>query len=141
VPDDRTTIHPEPLKDMTVLIVEDNHLSLRVIESFVKTLGATAKAVTTAHDALSILSSGDVIDMVITDFNLVGIDGDAYLESIGKTMGSGPEIPVIVMTGDSTLHDRSFPDGLEPDAVMTKPLSLERTRRTVMSVMTNTHDR
>jgi signal transduction histidine kinase len=141
VPEDRTTIHPEPLKDMTVLIVEDNHLSLRVIESFVKTLGATAKAVTTAHDALSILSEGDVIDMVITDFNLVGIDGDAYLESIGKTMGSGPKIPVIVMTGDSTLHDRQFPDGLEPDAVMTKPLSLERTRRTVMSVMTNTHDR
>jgi len=138
---DRSTIQPEPLKDMTVLIVEDNHLSLRVIESFVKTLGATAKAVTTAHDALSILSEGDVIDMVITDFNLDDIDGDTYLESIRKTMGSGPSIPVIVMTGDSTLHDRLFPDGLEPDAVMTKPLSLERTRRTVTTVLSKNHDR
>jgi signal transduction histidine kinase len=140
MPEDREIVHTEPLKDMTVLIVEDNQLGLRVVESFVKTLGATAKAVTTVHEALVILSQGDAIDMVITDFNLADMQAERYLESIRTAMASGPDIPVIVMTGDSALHDHPFPNGLEPDAVMTKPLSLERMRRTVMAVMEKTHD-
>jgi two-component system cell cycle response regulator len=80
-----------------ILIVDDD-LSIRdAMHEFVKLSGYEASVASSAEEAISILAQ-HVIEVVITDIMLPGMDGLALTDRIKRNQ----DIDVIVMTGYST---------------------------------------
>ena len=80
-----------------ILIVDDD-LSIRdAMHEFVVISGYEASVASSAEEALEVLS-GNVVEVVITDILLPGMDGLALTDRIKRNH----DIDVIVMTGYST---------------------------------------
>jgi len=80
-----------------ILIVDDD-LSIRdAMHEFVKISGYEASVASSAEEALEVLS-GNLVEIVITDILLPGMDGLALTDRIKRSH----DIDVIVMTGYST---------------------------------------
>lgn len=83
-------------KDRTVLVVEDNPDDARIVGKAVENFGIGRLVVAaTAEDAIEILAKQNC-DVIVTDYNLPGMDGLRLLERIREKW---PDVPVILVTG------------------------------------------
>ena len=94
---------------VSVLLVEDNPLALKLLSKLVITLGAREITETrSAEEALELLATRS-FSLILTDYRLSGISGVQLLETIRKR---GDQTPVIVLsaTPDQTgvLRTASF---------------------------------
>lgn len=114
-----------------ILIVDDNPLSLRLMENVLRFEGYEAIRAFDGYEALEALSSGDV-DMVITDINMPGMGGIELLKRIRQ---KGLSLPVIAISGDSDPHlavHRGF------DALISKPFEIDSVLDVVREVLNKT---
>lgn len=100
-----TVGHPEPVQPLAagirVLVVEDQSLNRDVAEGMLKSLGVE---VDTAHDgshALEMLEHTSY-DVVLMDCRMPVMDGFAATTELRRREGSGPRVPVIALTADTT---------------------------------------
>ena len=109
---------------MSVLIVEDNLISAKVLEH---TLGKHGYKTVTARDgkqALECLELHPDIELVITDMLMPRIDGAQFIRKL-RECSEWSDIPVLVCTSLTT----SAVNGLMPEhnwKFMMKPISAER---------------
>lgn len=123
--------------DINVLVVDDNRMNIRIIESFLSVLGARTRIALSGEEAIQLMREHADIDLLMTDVHLSDMDFKTYINKIKRTLEDQNPIPIILMTGDSSIYDEDWDEGFIPDAIMIKPLSLERTRRIVLSVLTD----
>ena len=83
--------------DLTVLIVEDEPLVLDMISQELTDQGFAVLEADTAEAALSIIESGQPIDVLFTDIRLPGEMDGWRLAAIVRE--SKPQLPVIYATG------------------------------------------
>ncbi len=104
----------------TILIVEDEVNTLKVLTTALKHEQFAIETSTTAEDALALIKSGHY-DLVLTDYKLPGITGEALLEKI-KIKDS--HIPVILITafGSIDLAVNAMKKGAY--TYLTKPVNL-----------------
>lgn len=105
-----------------VLVVEDQSLNRDVAEGMLKALGLE---VDTAHDgrhALEVLARSHY-DVVLMDCRMPVMDGYAATAELRRREGSGPHVPVIALTADTTSAAREacFVAGM--DDYLGKPFS------------------
>jgi type II secretory ATPase GspE/PulE/Tfp pilus assembly ATPase PilB-like protein/DNA-binding response OmpR family regulator len=108
----------EVAKDtISILVVEDDHDSRKLITRFLENNGYT---VTPAEDGVSaLLQLGkDTFDLIISDVNMPNLDGFKLLEMKGQ---KGIETPVIFLTSRSDPEDMSRGLGLGAADYITKP--------------------
>jgi type II secretory ATPase GspE/PulE/Tfp pilus assembly ATPase PilB-like protein/DNA-binding response OmpR family regulator len=108
----------EEVKDaISILVVEDDHDSRRLITRFLENNGYN---VTPAEDGVSaLLQLGkDTFDLIISDVNMPNLDGFKLLEMKGQ---KGIETPVIFLTSRSDPEDMSRGLGLGAEDYITKP--------------------
>ena len=84
---------PRTLAAVRILVVEDDDDNREILAHTLTVEGATVTAVSTAREALSFLSS---VDIVLTDFVMPGEDGVGLLEQANK---HPRPIPVIAISG------------------------------------------
>ncbi len=84
----------------SILVVDDNHLTLSVISELLKEDGYSVVPCETARDAMSKVHQNN-IDAVVTDIMMPEISG---LDFLGKIHSSGIDIPVILMTAYAELE-------------------------------------
>ena len=72
------------LKDLRILLVDDDELIRDSLSMVFKSRGCRFSAYESAEEALQILDS-DSFDIIISDFKLPGIDGLAFLKSAINT--------------------------------------------------------
>jgi CheY-like chemotaxis protein len=84
---------PQSLAGIRILVVEDDDDSREILAQMLILEGATVTAVSTARQALALLSKADI---VLTDVAMPGDDGVWLLEQVNQL--SRP-IPVIAMSG------------------------------------------
>jgi CheY-like chemotaxis protein len=84
---------PRTLAAVRILVVEDDDDNREILAHTLTVEGATVTAVSTAREALSFLSS---VDIVLTDFVMPGEDGVWLLEQANK---HPRPIPVIAISG------------------------------------------
>jgi CheY-like chemotaxis protein len=84
---------PQSLAGIRILVVEDDDDSREILAQVLILEGATVTAVSTARQALALLSKADI---VLTDVAMPGDDGVWLLEQVNQL--SRP-IPVIAMSG------------------------------------------
>ena len=96
---------PESLKGLTVMLVEDNRSTARVIERTITRIGMRVEHFSDAEAALQRMTavaegSADAVDLVLMDVGLPGMDGIAAAEVICRQGGlTVPPIVVISASG------------------------------------------
>lgn len=93
----RPTAAPSP---GSILVVDDDHLFLRVCTAVLEHAGFTVRAIDDPTDVLSVLKAGR-FDAVVSDVRMPNIDGVQLLKAIRSF---DREIPVILMSGQPTVE-------------------------------------
>jgi DNA-binding response OmpR family regulator len=104
-----------------ILIVEDEPRIASFIEKGLRSQGFTTTILTDGLYVLDVIQSG-TFDLLILDLGLPGKDGFQVLEEL---RGQGEDIPVIILSARSDIHDKVA--GLEggADDYVTKPFRFE----------------
>ncbi len=104
-----------------ILIVEDEPRIASFIQKGLRSQGFTTTIVADGQYVLDVVQSG-TFDLLILDLRLPGKDGFQVLEEL---RGQGEDIPVIILSARSDIHDKVA--GLEggADDYVTKPFRFE----------------
>lgn len=121
---------------MRILLIEDEVLLARNISRVLKRAGAVVRHAGSASDARSALMAGDY-DLVIADISLG--DGDG-LELLGEAAPALMQTPVIVMTGQDSVHNRERAEGLSVAAFLSKPFALSRLSEMVSALLQTSNE-
>ncbi len=100
---------------MRVLLIEDDDVMRVTVADILLDEGVEVDAVSNAEDALVLLGSGQVCDVLVTDIDLgAGLDGLALADSVRSRY---PEIAVVFVSGLPTA-----PAAISPrDRFLAKP--------------------
>jgi two-component system NtrC family response regulator len=105
----------------TILIVEDEKVQRETLVAHFTGINYDVLSAETAEEAITIISS-KTVDVVVTDFNLPGRDGQYLLEQVNKI---NPTIPVIFITAygsvDGAVH--AMQEGAYH--YLTKPINID----------------
>lgn len=82
---------------MSLLVVEDNTISLRMLEVVLQSNGFAVVSAKNGRQALEKLAEHDDIQMILTDLMMPEMDGMQLLEEVAKHPG-WKQLPVIVLT-------------------------------------------
>ena len=88
------------MSDRRILVVDDEQETCDLLQMVLAKEGYAVTTSTSAPHALELLGSED-IDMVLTDLNMPEMGG---LELCERVVGTRPNIPVVVITGQGTLE-------------------------------------
>lgn len=80
----------------TVLVVDDDLLVLEVLADGLREAGYEASEAASGQDALALLRTGKVPNLIVSDLALPGMDG---LELMGEVRKLHPRMPAILLTG------------------------------------------
>jgi len=102
-------------------------------QKVLKKLGYTVEATLNPADALKIFQSNpDKFDLVITDMTMPQMTGAELYEKVKRIKS---DIPVIILTGHSSLIDEEKAKGLGIDGYMMKPVSMLEIAKTIRKVL------
>ena len=129
-----------PLRDLHVLLVEDNDEVAAATQSVLESMGCRVSRRVNADDALRALDERNgAFDVMLTDIVMPGaIDGLELCDRVGRAF---PQLPVVVMSGYSASMSRAADQQLDvlpkpcPPAALaaaiTKAIGIELRRRTL----------
>jgi DNA-binding NtrC family response regulator len=86
--------------ELSVLVVDDEVVLCQSVEKILKRKGHKVDAVTSVSDALRTLDSGNKYDLIIADLMMPQAGG---MELLSAVKGSWPELPVLIITGFSSI--------------------------------------
>ncbi|MBI2718264.1 MAG: sigma-54-dependent Fis family transcriptional regulator [Rhizobiales bacterium] len=117
-----------------VLIVEDDPAQRRILEELVKRFGLDPLAVEGGLRGLETLKSaaGGLIELVILDLNMPGMDGLEFLEKLQAIRG---DLPVIVQTAQGSIETVIKAMRAGADDFVVKPISPERLRVSMQNLL------
>jgi len=118
-----------------VLFIDDEAFVRAVGERILKHHGYTVHCATNGQEGMVYLEThADEIDLVITDLTMPVMSGKEVLRDVRKLY---PQIPVLVSSG-YTVDPETFiaETGSRPDAVVSKPFSMEEMLRSVEACLT-----
>ncbi len=116
-----------------VLVVEDNPINCKVIQTMLRNLGLSSTAVDNGQKAVDAVLRGDAPDLILMDLQMPVMDGCAATERIRSwEAATGRTRHVIVaLTADAFEEDRQRCLAVGMDEFMTKPLALDKLRATL----------
>jgi two-component system sensor histidine kinase ChiS len=108
---------------MTLLVVDDNHKTLKYLKSALSKYGYTVITSNNAKEALSILSKTS-IDLIIADIMMPEMNGTEFCQIIRERKGED-YIPIIFLTALSSVDDVATGFIAGADDYLTKPVRLK----------------
>lgn len=99
-------------KQIKILIVDDDFINLKLLQSMLKKSDFTSEIVEAKNglEALNILKNQPGIGLILLDIKMPVMDGIEFLTNLGS-MPSIRKVPVIVLTTDETKRRESFDQG------------------------------
>jgi CheY-like chemotaxis protein len=109
-----------------ILVVDDNNFLRIIVSKTLSRLGYEVLSADSGENGLSIFLKNK-FDIVLSDYEMPGMDGVAFACSIKK---SSPRTPVVIMTGAGreTVFSRESP---AVDEVISKPFTLAEIDETI----------
>ena len=87
----------KPLREMRVLLVDDEPIVLRATQRLLGTLGARVIAVSNGHEALAVFRKRlPEIDLVLLDLVMPEMDGTVVLKQLREI---NPDVPALIASG------------------------------------------
>jgi len=105
---------------VTVLMAEDAAVLREPVAEYLRSIGYTVIEASDGTQALAVLESEAAIDILFTDVQMPGINGDALANGLATKR---PRVPVILTSGNVTLD--LITEGVAPRRFVRKPYSLE----------------
>lgn len=119
----------------TILVVDDNPVSQRLLAHTLRKHEHTVITVPSGADALAELNAA-AIDLVITDLAMPEMDGIALLKAI-HAEPRWATVPVLMLTASGEDHDRMIARQAGAAGFMTKPTSSNELVATVNRCLEN----
>ncbi len=129
-------VFPDELKNMKVLVVEDNSTTLLVIKRLLESFGLRTDTAQSAEDALTMyeMSAGrDPFDLVLMDIRLPGMDGIAAAEKIKRNPGINAP-PIIIISAYGREREILCAKELGVEGYLIKPIRQTLLFDTIMEV-------
>jgi signal transduction histidine kinase/CheY-like chemotaxis protein len=123
-----TAINEEIIKDKMVLVVEDNKINQMVTKKMLEQKGMKCKIIDNGEEAIEVMQTENVFDLVLMDVHLPGINGTVATEHIRKF---NTQTPIIALTAISLNENREMLLSFGMDEVITKPFDPEVFYRTI----------
>lgn len=116
------TMHQKELvKNMRILVFEDNTLNQRLIEERLRSWGCKVHITDNPNYGLTILKNSRV-DLILMDLRMPIMDGFEVTRTIkNSTIPDASEIPIIAVTADFKLNDKKKCDAVGINDVILKP--------------------
>jgi PAS domain S-box-containing protein len=129
-----TATTPGTLRDVKVLVVDDNRTNRRVLEGILVRWGMKSTSVATAEEALVALgeakAAGQPFRLILTDTNMPSMNGFEFLESIrGKPELSSTSL--VMLTSSGHKGDAARCKELGVAACLTKPVRQPELREAI----------
>ena len=114
----------ETITEKSILIVDDQKLNLRILQTMLSRLGIH-KVLTAGNgkEALETLQNSAAVDLVLTDMSMPVMDGAGLVREIRKSPQLAA-IPVYVITADVEMLGEYRQSGF--DDMLIKPITLEK---------------
>ncbi len=106
---------------MNILLVDDDEMVLQTIGDFLVRRGHRVKTAADGSEALRLMD-GDPPDLVISDIQMPGMGGIAFLKAVRRQF---PDLPVILVTGYATVETAVAALRGRAYDYLKKPVSLE----------------
>jgi DNA-binding NtrC family response regulator len=116
---------------LSVLVVDDEVILCQSVEKILKRKGHKIDAATSVADALKILDAGAKYNLVIADLMMPQAGGLELLAAIKK---SWPELPVLIITGYSSIASAVEATKLGASGYLPKPFTPEELEKAVEEV-------
>jgi two-component system cell cycle response regulator DivK len=105
-----------------ILVVEDNHLNLKLVRDVLGAAGYEVVAATSGEEGLE-LAGESPPDLVLMDLQLPGIDGAETMRRL-RDGPVGDEVPVIAVTAFAMAEDQANATRAGFDGYIEKPISV-----------------
>ncbi len=116
---------------LNVLVVDDEVILCQSVEKILKRKGHTIDAVTSVADALRNLDEGKKYDLVIADLMMPQAGG---LELLSTVQTSWPDLPVLIITGFSSIASAVEATKLGAAGYLPKPFTPDELEKAVQDV-------
>jgi CheY-like chemotaxis protein len=100
-----------------VLIIDDEDIIVSLLREYFSHLGYSVVTAKDGGEGIELFNTTPNLDLVITDINMPGIDGNAVAKSIRDSQR--PEVPIVGMSGQ---NDKA--DGELFNSMVMKPFDL-----------------
>ncbi|HVO42451.1 MAG TPA: response regulator, partial [Aggregatilineales bacterium] len=128
-PELRRAVTPPPTSERTVLLVEDNPDNQKLLIIQIAKLGYKPTAVSGGEEAIHEALTGKY-GAVLMDLHLPQIDGYEASRRI-RAVETTTHLPIIAITAGTTVDDRDRALAAGLDDYLTKPVTVDRMRRTL----------
>jgi len=133
-----TIAQPDFLRNVRVLIVDDNSTNRRILEGMLKNWGMRSTLVESGEEALSALSeahlAGDPFALILTDMHMPKMDGFSLVEEVRKMRElSAATIMMLTSAGHRGDADRCRELGIA--AYLLKPIRQSELRESIARVL------
>jgi DNA-binding NtrC family response regulator len=117
---------------LKVLVVDDEVILCQSVEKILKRKGHIVDMTTSVADALAILDGGARFDLIIADLMMPQAGG---MELIAAVQTSWPEIPVLIITGFSSIASAVETTRLGAAGYLPKPFTPEELEQAVEGIL------
>ncbi|WP_232323387.1 hybrid sensor histidine kinase/response regulator [Photobacterium sp. J15] len=118
---DNVEFDQQAFANLKVLIVEDNHLNVLIIDAFLKQRGFTTRTAENGARALAILEQ-EYFDLILMDNHMPVMDGIEATRKIRKMDQQISQVPIFACTADVFEETQKSMLNAGVDCVITKPL-------------------
>lgn len=109
---------------MKVLLIDDSELNNIFLGRLLKKLGHDVSSCLSGKDALSLIKTGPMPQVIFLDWMMPDLDGLALLPKIRKLAGEG-EVFIVMVTSRSEENDRTEALNAGADIHLSKPLRVD----------------
>ncbi len=118
--------------ELNVLVVDDEVILCRSVEKVLKRKGHKVEAVTSVADALRMLDNGSAYDLIIADLMMPQAGG---IELLSAVQASWPDLPVLIITGFSSIASAVETTKLGAAGYLPKPFTPEELEEAVEAIL------
>jgi CheY-like chemotaxis protein len=110
-----------------VLVVEDNLINRKVIQTMLVHLGLTPTIVEDGQQCIDAIQRDDAFDLVLMDLQMPVMDGYATTEWIRRweAVNQRPRLPIVAVTANAYEDDRKRCQSVGMDDFLAKPVEME----------------
>lgn len=116
----------------SILLVDDNQDGRELAREILVPAGYTVLEAGTVKEALGILGSGQVVDLVITDIIMPGVRGTELAKEV---LRSHPHTKVLLTSGYLDSHESGETTTLDGHPFLQKPFTSSALKQKVRSVL------
>lgn len=124
-----------PLAGRTVMVVDDQALNRGIARGMARKMGLLVVEAAHGQQALDMVRSGPVPDVILMDISMPGLDGIAATRLLREMPGAPARVPVLALTANdsASVQEAARAGGMQ--GVLSKPIDAAALELALMSVL------